>query len=59
MLAGCLVNGILSVISVDVISVSSPPTLRRRRSDGKIQNREEEEDDGNDGHSFDGKIGFY
>ncbi len=53
MLAGCLVNGILSVIGVDVISVSSTPTLKR--SDGKIQNREEED---GDGHSSDGKIGF-
>ncbi len=51
MLAGCLVNGILSVIAIDVMSVSTAPTLSR--SDGIIQNKEESKS-----HASSGKISF-
>ncbi len=51
MLAGCLVNGILSVIAIDVMSVSTTPTLSR--SDGIIQDKEE-----NNSHDSSGKISF-
>ncbi len=51
MLAGCLVNGILSVICIHVASVTTTPT--RCRSDGKVENEEE-----NHSHSFSGKIDF-